>query len=140
MQIGNGLYVHTDRVYYPTCGDGIIQAGETCDDGNTDDHDLCSKTCQQRAPFVSVWETTDINQTVTLPLVSGYQYNFIVDWGDGTSGLVTSSGDNDRAHTYAEPGEYTITIEGRSAGIQSFEYFERSFPSISPQPGRYRLA
>ncbi len=30
----------------PPCGDGTVQAGEACDDGNTDDGDCCSSTCQ----------------------------------------------------------------------------------------------
>ncbi|WP_257450947.1 DUF4215 domain-containing protein [Archangium lipolyticum] len=28
------------------CGDGVVQAGETCDDGNIEDGDGCSKTCK----------------------------------------------------------------------------------------------
>jgi len=28
------------------CGNGIIDVGETCDDGNTIDGDGCSSTCQ----------------------------------------------------------------------------------------------
>ena len=27
------------------CGDGVLQAGETCDDGNTSGGDGCSSTC-----------------------------------------------------------------------------------------------
>ena len=29
----------------PTCGDGILEAGEVCDDGNRDSDDGCSSTC-----------------------------------------------------------------------------------------------
>jgi cysteine-rich repeat protein len=29
------------------CGDGIVDAGESCDDGNTNDGDGCSSTCQE---------------------------------------------------------------------------------------------
>jgi cysteine-rich repeat protein len=29
----------------PSCGDGTVDAGETCDDGNTADGDACSATC-----------------------------------------------------------------------------------------------
>lgn len=29
-----------------SCGDGVLQTGETCDDGNTDDGDCCSSSCQ----------------------------------------------------------------------------------------------
>ena len=29
----------------PPCGDGLLDAGEFCDDGNTDDGDGCSSTC-----------------------------------------------------------------------------------------------
>src|SRR5262249_26166411 len=30
----------------PVCGNGAVEAGETCDDGNTQDGDCCSATCQ----------------------------------------------------------------------------------------------
>jgi cysteine-rich repeat protein len=30
----------------PTCGDGIVQTGEACDDGNRDEQDTCRGTCQ----------------------------------------------------------------------------------------------
>lgn len=33
----------------PRCGDGIVQAPEQCDDGNTLDTDTCSSTCQPRS-------------------------------------------------------------------------------------------
>jgi fibro-slime domain-containing protein len=37
-------------IYGPRCGDGIVQEayGESCDDGNTDNDDLCSNTCKPR--------------------------------------------------------------------------------------------
>ena len=30
----------------PQCGDGVVEPGEDCDDGNTADGDCCSATCQ----------------------------------------------------------------------------------------------
>ena len=32
--------------YIPYCGDGTLDTGETCDDGNNTDNDGCSATCQ----------------------------------------------------------------------------------------------
>jgi cysteine-rich repeat protein len=32
--------------YAATCGDGVIESGEQCDDGNTQDGDCCSSSCQ----------------------------------------------------------------------------------------------
>ena len=29
----------------PVCGNGIVEAGEQCDDGNTNDHDACGNDC-----------------------------------------------------------------------------------------------
>jgi surface protein len=54
--------------------------------------------------------------TVTLPLVNGYNYNFIVDWGDGAVGQVTAYNDANRIHTYASGGTYTITMTGTLEG------------------------
>lgn len=34
----------------PVCGDGVLGAGEACDDGNTDNFDGCSATCQIEQP------------------------------------------------------------------------------------------
>jgi len=33
----------------PRCGDGVFDAGEVCDDGNTTDGDGCSSDCRRRA-------------------------------------------------------------------------------------------
>ena len=65
------------------------------------------------SPFISVWKTTSASETITLPLRSGYNYNFTVDWGDNSAtSTITAHDDTDRTHTYANPGTYTITIEG----------------------------
>jgi cysteine-rich repeat protein len=36
----------TITVFYRLCGDGIVDPGEDCDDGNTVNGDCCSSTCQ----------------------------------------------------------------------------------------------
>ncbi len=40
-----------------------------------------NEQAQGPAPFVSVWRTTAPSETITLPLRSGFNYNFTVDWG-----------------------------------------------------------
>jgi fibro-slime domain-containing protein len=42
----------------PVCGDGILEAGESCDDGNKTNGDGCSSTCQIEAAY---WACT-VNQ------------------------------------------------------------------------------
>lgn len=49
--------VHSDRQGFriaglrgdARCGDGVVDAGETCDDGNTDDADCCTSACDVAA-------------------------------------------------------------------------------------------
>ncbi|MBW2529077.1 MAG: DUF4215 domain-containing protein [Deltaproteobacteria bacterium] len=41
---------------YENCGDGVINVGEQCDDGNTDSSDGCSATCKVEAGFVCLDE------------------------------------------------------------------------------------
>lgn len=66
--------------------------------------------------FATEWKTdntgTSANNQITLPLVSGGNYNFLVDWGDGSTHTITSWNDANKTHTYSTPGIYTVTIDG----------------------------
>jgi len=42
----------------PVCGNGIIESGETCDDGNIASGDGCSATCQTETPTTTTTTTT----------------------------------------------------------------------------------
>ena len=47
-----------------------------------------------------------------LPLRQGYNYDMLVDWGDGQTSEITSWNDAKKNHTYSTGGVYTITIRG----------------------------
>lgn len=72
--------------------------------------------------FVSTWRTSNTSSGSTtatqikLPLISTGSYNFIVDWGDGTSSLITTWNQAQTTHTYSVAGDYTIKIKGRCKG------------------------
>lgn len=64
--------------------------------------------------FVSRWTIPANNTDVTLPLFNDSpNYNFTVDWGDGTPlRTVTTWDDVDKNHTYASAGNYIVIIRG----------------------------
>jgi surface protein len=53
--------------------------------------------------------TTNDNQ-FQLPLTNTGPVNFTIDWGDGTTDIITSYNQAETLHTYITPGEYFITI------------------------------
>lgn len=62
--------------------------------------------------FALVIDTTQSGTTASnqfsLPLRTGYDYNFTIDWGDGSTNVIT---DNVQlTHTYASSGNYTVQI------------------------------
>ncbi|MEE1963451.1 BspA family leucine-rich repeat surface protein [Allomuricauda taeanensis] len=63
--------------------------------------------------FVTTWKTDNpgisTNNQITIPTYPGTFYNYIVDWGDGTS---DSNVNGEITHTYAEPGTYQVAIAG----------------------------
>jgi surface protein len=77
--------------------------------------------------FVSIWNTANIsagsssNKSINLPLFADGVYNFVVDWGDGTSNTITAYNQPQKNHTYSSIGTYTITIKGvfQGFGFQS---------------------
>ena len=64
------------------------------------------------SPFISVWKIDEAGESITLPLREGFNYDFIVDWGDGSTSEVTSYDDVDITHSYQEAGEYVMSISG----------------------------
>jgi hypothetical protein len=63
-------------------------------------------------PFVSTWATTATNESIRLPLSSGFSYNFKVDWGDGSQDRITIFNQTEASHSYAATGNHTVTIWG----------------------------
>lgn len=72
------------------------------------------------SPFISTWKTdnpgTSSDTQITLPLESSGNYNFEVDWGDGTSSSIGTYNHPDITHTYAASGTYTVSITGTIDG------------------------
>lgn len=67
-------------------------------------------------PTISIWQTDNPgisgSNQIQLPLVHGTNYNFTVNWGDGTSSIITAWDDIDKTHTYPKAGNYTVTMKG----------------------------
>lgn len=73
---------------------------------------------EENVPFKVQITTTTSNAVFTLPLVNygTFTPNISVDWGDSSSGIVTSITDSNRVHTYVSAGTYIITINGFMPG------------------------
>lgn len=78
--------------------------------------------------FITQWNVAD-GETIILPIyekqetdeVRGeketyFNYNFTVDYGDGTVAEITSFDDEDRYHTYSKAGTYDVKIKGMCEG------------------------
>jgi len=83
-----------------------------------------AKNTYAALPFISTWKTNNLstgssaNNQVKLPLVSTGTYKFTVNWGDGSSNVITTWNQAQVTHTYAAIGTYTITITGFIKGWQ----------------------
>jgi surface protein len=80
--------------------------------------------------FISVWDTTrelgELTSTdaqISLPLVSNGEYNFNVDWNDGTTDTITSWNQPESTHTYIIPGIYELKITGQIKGFNFYSQY-----------------
>ncbi len=69
-------------------------------------------------PYVSKWNVID---KITLPLVRAGNYNFLVNWGDGSSDYISSWDNPEKTHSYASSGIYEVEINGIIRGWSFFE-------------------
>ena len=78
--------------------------------------------------FITQWNVAD-GETIILPIYEKqetdeergeketyFNYNFTVDYGDGTVAEITSFDDEDRYHTYSKAGTYDVKIKGMCEG------------------------
>lgn len=78
--------------------------------------------------FITQWSVAD-GETIVLPIYEKqetdeergeketyFNYNFTVDYGDGTVAEITSFDDEDRNHTYQTAGTYDVKITGLCEG------------------------
>jgi len=71
------------------------------------------KSLKPYKPFTTRWLLDDADKTIALPLPVAGEYDFVVDWGDGTTGIVTAYNDADISHTYATEGVKIVSIKGK---------------------------
>ena len=69
--------------------------------------------------FVSIWKTDNTSSgssssnQIKLPILNGGNYNFTVDWGDGsTVDTITAWNQAEATHTYSVAGTYSVIIQG----------------------------
>ena len=63
--------------------------------------------------FVTTWQTTTANETITIP-VNIQANRYTINWGDGS---VSANVTGDQTHTYADAGIYTVRISGSFTSI-----------------------
>ncbi|MDA9121426.1 BspA family leucine-rich repeat surface protein, partial [Flavobacteriales bacterium] len=59
--------------------------------------------------FITTWQTTTSNESITFPLTAVVGANMTINWGDGT--IQTGLGNNP-GHTYTTAGTYAVSVSG----------------------------
>lgn len=67
--------------------------------------------------FISTWDTTTPNETISLPLIASGSYDFIVNWGDGGVDFIIAFNQAEVTHNYVLAGTHVVTIEGDISGF-----------------------
>lgn len=71
-----------------------------------------------RDPWRLTVQTTGSSQTYTFTITSGSGISILIDWGDGTVDLYTSTGQ--KTHTYTNAGTYKVKVSGRFSSGGNF--------------------
>ena len=82
-------------------------------------HSLVGEIHTATHGFMTEWTVSGDaeGRTITLPLVTGYNYDCVIDWGDGSAkSVVTAFDDVNRIHTYSVAGKYKVEITGTCEG------------------------
>ncbi|BAV95467.1 BspA family leucine-rich repeat surface protein [Ichthyobacterium seriolicida] len=97
--------------------------------GNGETKDYTVTITHELKKFISKWKTTSNNEQIKLPIYDGGEYDFTVDWGDGSEKQKVTS-HTGASHTYTTAGEYTVTITEKIEGFN----FGKVFNCIRTNP------
>ncbi len=82
------------------------------------------------ASFVTKWKTEVDGESIKIGANSNYDYDFTIDWGDGTVEDIIASGVSGFEHIYETAGTYTVAIEG---GFPSIYFFNPLLNGTTPE-------
>ncbi len=97
LSCGPSCTLNTSACFNAVCGNGTVEPGEACDDGNTTDGDGCSLTCQVQSGFTC----TGSPSVCTADPVCG---NGIIEAGEACDDGNTVSGDGCSAVCQVQSG------------------------------------
>ncbi len=112
----------------PVCGDGELDPGEQCDDGNSKDDDACSNACKVNVPAQQAWSevvTSSQSPVVTLGTIPGIPGKSIVIYKIGLCG------DSDQT---SGPNVFQLSGGGLSFTWESGQSSQSSTYVLSPTP------
>lgn len=65
---------------------------------------------EEPTSFITRWKTTKENEVITIGTNAAYEYNYVIDWGDGI--VEANLTQQNPSHKYDEPGLYQVIIQG----------------------------
>lgn len=106
-ELEEGIYVNVD-------GFDILIKGSA---GQKVEELVDESTDPELEKFITKWKTTEANESIKIPLDERFEFDFLIDYGDGSKYRITSATDSNATHAYATPGIYTIVISGNCPAI-----------------------
>lgn len=115
----SGVYKLLASSVIPVCGNGTVEVGETCDDGNTTDGDGCTAVCELGTPTASATNNTSATIDSNTPThtkaatVSGCTAPI---WGITVDVDITHVWRGDLLLELTSPDGTTVTLHDTSGG------------------------
>ncbi len=110
------------------CGNGILEEGEQCDDGNLINGDGCSSSCQLESAFISGCKYNDTDNDGQIDdeneTISGWEIDLVGDNGDALFAKSTTT-DETGCYVFSDlkPGHYRIAEGTRNGWTQTYPDF-----------------
>jgi len=98
------------------CGNGMVDTGEQCDDGNTASGDGCSSTCTTEQVATPKLDITVDKPTISTELMTTNKINVTLTSSGGFSGMVDLTGTAVDSTSAALTG-WTVTFDNASVSV-----------------------